>query len=198
MSTKRAGNFFTLYFCARASSDSRTRPNYNVFYITKNYHHIYIIKSYTYLEILAQCLVNEWCSFFSIGEQEYFWCSHILLDKCFVIIVCNFDWFIWVEFSSYLFQLFCFEFIAKGQILSRCWECWIYSDCWQSRKGLFIAECFKLLTVECTNSEYTFVFGSKALEFFLDIIWFSIYENRMHVNNNIMACKEKIFLPPFL
>jgi len=30
--TKRAGNCLTLYFEARASSDSRTRPNCNVFY----------------------------------------------------------------------------------------------------------------------------------------------------------------------
>ena len=130
----------------------------------------------TYLEVLAQCLVDEWCSFLSIGEEEHFGCGYVFLHECFVIIACNFNWSIRVESSCDLLQVFCLELPIKLQILRRCWECWVYADSWQWRQSLFIAECFELLAVECPNSEYAFILGGKALVFRLNGIWLTIYK----------------------
>ena len=108
--TNRDGYFLTLYFEAKPSSDSLTRPNCNVFYKLNKVLGLKWLCYETYLKVLAESFVDKWGTFLGICEQKYFWSSDVFLDEGLVIIICDFDWFVRVESTSYLFQLFRFEF----------------------------------------------------------------------------------------
>ena len=55
------------------------------------------------LEVVAECLVNEWRALLGVCEQQYLWRADVLLDKRLVIVGCDLDGLVLVESACLLF-----------------------------------------------------------------------------------------------
>jgi len=119
--------------------------------------------------MLTKSFVNKRSSFSCFSEKNNFWSLNIFLYECFVIHLSYFYRFIINKFSTFLFQIFFFEFLAAYvKILNWHWEWRIYFYSWEFFNTFFFANLFPSSTIHGTYSEDTLVFISKLHELFFD------------------------------